>query len=167
VPLIALMASAGELLEIESAQFLVGAGMGLGVGWMQGRVLRATLGGAARWTLATTLALAIPFAFFDVAKLREWENGYSLQWAVTAGGVLVGVAQARLLAARFRGSAAWILASVVGWGLSVAVTNGVDAFGRSLAVGNGVKLALFLGGVVLGGTVLGLATGSAMRWLRE
>jgi hypothetical protein len=40
VPLIALMATAGEALEIESAQFLVGAGMGLGVGWMQGRALR-------------------------------------------------------------------------------------------------------------------------------
>lgn len=166
VPLIALMATAGEMLKIESAQFLVGAGMGLGVGWMQGRALRPTLGGAWRWASATMLVLAIPFAFFDVAKLREWDIGYSLQWAVTVGGLLVGMAQAQLLATRFRGTMAWIPATFAGYALSVAVTNGVDAFSRSLSVGNGMKLAMFLGGVVLGGVVLGLTTGWAMGRLR-
>lgn len=166
VPLIALMATAGEMLKIESAQFLVGAGMGLGVGWMQGSALRATLGGAWRWAIATMLVLAIPFAFFDVAKLRAWDIGYSLQWAVTVGGLLVGMVQAQLLATRLRGTTAWIPATFAGYALSVAVTNGVDAFSRSLSVGNGVKLAMFLGGVVLGGVVLGLTTGWAVGRLR-
>lgn len=166
VPLIALMATAGELLEIESAQFLVGAGMGLGVGWMQGRVLRESLGGAWRWAIVTMLVLAIPFAFFDVAKLRDWDIGYSLQWAVTVGGLLVGVVQAQLLATRFRGTTAWVPATFAGYALSVAVTNAVDAFSRSLSVGNGVKLAMFLGGVVLGGVVLGVTTGLALGRLR-
>ncbi len=166
VPLIALMATAGEMLKIESAQFLVGAGMGLGVGWMQGRALRESLGGPWRWAIATMLVLAIPFAFFDVAKLRAWDIGYSLQWAVTVGGLLVGVVQAQLLSMRFRGTTPWIPATFAGYALSVAVTNGVDAFSRSLSVGNGVKLAMFLSGVVLGGVVLGVTTGLAIRQMR-
>lgn len=166
MPLIALMATAGEAREIESAQFLVGAGMGLGVGWMQGRALRPTLGGAWRWAVATMLVLAMPFAFFDVAKLRAWDIGYSLQWAVTVGGLFVGMVQAQLLATRCRGTTAWIPATFAGCALSVAVTNGVDAFSRSLSVGNAVKLAMFVGGVVLGGVVLGVTTGLAMRRIR-
>ncbi len=167
VPLIALMASLGEALEIESAQFLVGAGMGLGVGWLQGRALRPVLGDAWRWAFATMCALALPFAFFDVAKLREWDIAYSLPWAVTVGGLLVGLVQRQLLARRLHGATAWIPASFVGWMSSVLVTTGVDAMSRSTSLGNGVKLALFLGGVVLGGLVLGVVSGVGLRRLRD
>jgi len=166
VPLIALLAAAGEAVHIESAQSLVGAGMGVGVGLCQAHALREVLGARWRWVLATTIALAVPFVGYDIAKVRAWDITYSLQWAVMIGGPLVGVVQSRLLARRFGGTWWWIPASALGWSLSVALVNALDRFGRSLDVSGLVKLAVFAGGVILGGLVLGLSTGAVLRRLR-
>lgn len=141
--------------------------MGLAVGVMQAHALRDVLGARWRWAVATMGALALPFIGFDIAKYRDWNVGYSLQWAVALGSIVAAIAQSRMLARRFDGASWWIPASVIGWSLAVAILNALDRFGRSLQASGVVKLAVFAGGVVLGGTMLGLTTGVALRSLRH
>ena len=67
VPLIVALALLGEAVGIGGAQFLVGAGMGAGLGLTQGRVIRTVLPGSAPWFWSCVLGLAVPFAAVDVA----------------------------------------------------------------------------------------------------
>src|SRR5262249_37195848 len=68
IPLVALFALAGEIARIGGAQVLVGAGMGTGVGIMQGRVVRRLGSGTVRWVLSCAVGLAFPFLLIDILK---------------------------------------------------------------------------------------------------
>lgn len=167
IPLVALFALAAEGAGVGGAQLFVGLGVGGGVGFIQGRALRATLGGWWEWTLASTVGMAIPFLAYDIAKLLGHEFPYSLQALVAIGGCLAGAGQALILRRRFQGTGLWIVASVVGWafaGYSALISDFAPAGGPVRGIAGAL---LFLLGVAVGGPILGAITAAAWPQLRE
>ena len=57
------------------AQFMVGVGMGAGVGFMQARVLGECIESAGRWIWATTLGMGLPFVLWIL--VRPWVSRLS------------------------------------------------------------------------------------------
>lgn len=73
VPCIAALALVGEAFGIGGKQVLVGAGMGVAVGWMQGRLLRRVdLQRTAPWIWSCVVGLALPFLVTDLASTFGW-----------------------------------------------------------------------------------------------
>ena len=127
IPCIVLLALAGETVGIGGKQGLVGLGMGLAVGLMQGRAIRPILGAALPWMLATGAGFALPFLLSDLAAYREWPLEYSLPWCVAIGGGIAGLLQALLLRQRRRGVTPWGAASLLGWSLAGAMAHVADS----------------------------------------
>src|SRR5690606_5004397 len=165
VPLVILLALAGESLRIGPLQFPVGLGMGMGVGFMQGRVVRNLLGAAAPWRWSCALGLALPFLVADLAQQAGRALPYSLYLAVALGGLIVGIWQALLLRRRFSRVGWWVAASVLGWSLAAGLGAVADGLPRSHAI-RGIWGALaYLGIVAGGGLVLGVVTGLVLSWM--
>jgi hypothetical protein len=162
VPCVALLALAGEAAGIGGSQFLVGLGMGAGVGILQGRALRPLHVSPLHWALASAVGLALPFLASDLAARRGWAISYSLFWCVVTGGVIVGLWQAMLLRARALGAGWWVAGSAAGWTLAAAVATAADVLGRTRALRGLAGAAAYLGIVAAGGLVLGLATAAAL-----
>jgi hypothetical protein len=167
VPVIALLALAGEAVGIGGTQVLVGLGMGLAVGLVQSRRIRELTGRAGPWIRASSLGLAAPFLVSDLAA--HWKLGlpYSLAWCVVIGGALAGVWQAILLRPRLPKAAWWAAGSAIGWALaagSAALANTIAAPGGALR--GIVGLLVYLGTIALGGGVLGAAEGFVLLRLQ-
>jgi hypothetical protein len=159
VPIIVVLALAGEAVGLGGAQALVGAGMGIGVGWRQGRALRGLLGSAAPWFWATAVGLTAPFLATDLATLAGWHSTYSLIGAVAAGGLAAGSWQSRLLSARLPRAGSWIAASAIGWSAAAAAVFWADALLRSASLRGVWGALVYLGAIGGGGLVLGVVTG--------
>jgi len=167
VPLIIVLALLGEAVGIGGSQVLVGAGMGAGLGFMQGRVMREVLQKFAPWFWSCAIGLAVPFLVADIAKAAKWDYTYSLQISIACGGLIVGVWQALLLRTRFRNTGWWIAGSAAGWFLAAGLARVAESLPRSQSL-RGIWGALaYLGIVAGGGLILGLVTGLAMVWLRR
>lgn len=139
------------------AQFMVGIGMGTGVGFAQARIVGEWMGRPGRWILSTTVGMGVPFLLWDISALLGRDAFFTLPVCVVAGSLLVGVLQARLLRVGYHRTSWWIPACLVGWGLPVAAMTLGDSgvlSGRGALVS---VLALFFGGVVLG-----MVTGKAL-----
>jgi hypothetical protein len=165
IPIILLLALAGEAVGIGGAQVLVGLGMGTGVGLLQGRAIHSLLGRAGPWVWSSALGLALPFFVADVATAASWGLPYSLHWCVAVGGLIVGGWQALLLRPRFSGAAWWVAGSVVGWALAAATAAIADVLRGSGSLRGLLGAAVYLGTAATGGLVLGVTTGLAMRCL--
>ena len=167
LPLIILMALAGEAIGLGGSQVLVGAGMGAGVGFMQGRALRRTLGTAVPWFWSTTVGLAMPFLAVDLAALTGRALPYSLYVAIGCAGLIAGGWQAILLRPHLAWSGWWIPASVLGWTAAAGTTALADSLTRSHAIRGLPGAALYLALVALGGLVLGGISGPTLAWLHR
>ena len=167
IPLVALFALAAEGVGVGGAQVFVGLGVGAGVGLLQGRALRATLGGWGTWTAATAFGMALPFLCYDLAKLLRLPVSYSLPVCVALGGVVAGVLQAVLLRTGLRGSQLWTVASVVGWSLAAGTVLLVELVPAGGPVRGIAGALLYLLGVSLGGPILGAITAAAWPQLRD
>jgi hypothetical protein len=155
---VAVLALAGEALGIGGSQALVGAGMALGIGIMQGRDMRRILGKAAPWIVSTVVGMTWPFLLMDILKAAHFEVAYSLQLCVAIGGFSAGTWQAFILRSRFRRTGSWVVASAIGWMLAAGMAALADFAGKSHAI-RGVSGALaYLGLIGLGGGILGLVT---------
>jgi hypothetical protein len=97
-----------------TAQFMIGLGMGAGVGFMQGRVAIQWVGSVSAWTWATFLGLSAPFVLGDIGRALGLGIGYSLPIYMLISGLLAGLLQRRLLSGRFEGANWWVLASLLG-----------------------------------------------------
>src|SRR5262249_7975291 len=86
VPLIAGLALIGEAVGVGGAQFIVGMGMGAGVGLMQARIMRRVLPKTAPWFWSCAVGLGVPFLVADIAKAAAWNYTYSLHISVALGG---------------------------------------------------------------------------------
>ena len=142
------------------AQFMVGLGMGAGVGYAQGRVARDWLGRLRPWMAASMVGMGAPFAVRDLASAIGFALPYSLTIYVVLGGILVSALQWRLLRPHFHRSGWWVPASVAGWALPAGLVAWYDAFVGPSPFG----AIVFLGMILLGGLVLGAVTGSALMW---
>lgn len=158
IPLIALLALAGEAVGIGGSQVLVGAGMGLGIGIMQSRVLRDLIPGRRRWIWSCVVGLAIPFLITDLAKLVRIDLPYSLPVSVATAGLIAGVWQSIILRARFPKTGRWVVASLVGWTLAAGSVAAADGLFRSRTVGGVPGLIAYLFILTAGGLILGLVT---------
>ncbi len=165
--------------------FVLGAFLGSGVGLMQWLVLRKRIPVSGRWITASATGLAVAggvgygaavlaFGFSEdlegigsIASLLSWTL------VAGAGGALAGVLQWRVLRRQVRLAGRWVLASIAGWGLGMAVAAGVMVAGFQFMIATGaqpfgVVPLSFLGGLIAGGVVLGAITGTAMvRLFRE
>jgi len=164
IPIIIAFALIGEAVHIGGAQVLVGAGMGTGIGLMQGRVIRRILHKSALWTGSCIIGLGTPFLLTDISKVVGWNLPYSLPLAIVLGGLIVGSWQALILGAQLRKTGWWIVASALGWTLAAGTAAIADS-SRARAI-RGIWGALaYLGIVAAGGLILGIVTGLCLAWL--
>lgn len=165
VPLIIVLALAGEAVGIGGSQVLVGLGMGTGIGLMQGRAIRPLLPRPAAWCFSSVVGLSLPFLVTDLSPLVGRELPYSLPVAVATGGLLSGAWQAVLLRGHVRAPAWWVLANVGGWSLAAGMAFVADASLRSHSVRGVPGALLYLGAIAAGGLLLGTVTGAVLQWM--
>jgi hypothetical protein len=144
------------------AQFMVGVGMGAGVGFVQARVVEEWVARTSHWTWATTVGMGLPFLAWDLGAAVGVDGFFSLSSCVVAGSLLVGVLQSRLLRVGFQRTALWVPASLVGWGLPAAAV----AVGDS-GVLSGAGALVSVGAMFVGGAILGVVTGKALVSMPE
>lgn len=155
--LVVLLALAWDLVG-GGAQFVVGVGMGAGVGLLQARVVGPRVPSKRAWAVASTVGMGAPFALWDLGSIAGLGALFSLPVCALAGALFAGLLQARLLGDSARPR--WVLASVLGWGIPV----GLMAVGDALPRGPGSVLSL--PAMFFGGAVLGWVTGKALEGLQ-
>jgi hypothetical protein len=165
IPIIIALALIGEAVHIGGVQFLVGAGMGTGIGLMQGLVVRRILHKSFQWICACIVGLAAPFLLTDISKLVGWNLPYSLPVAIGLGGLIIGTWQALILRSRFRQTGWWIVASILGWTLAAGTSAIADSLPRTHAIRGIWGAVVYLGLVAVGGLILGIVTGLCLAWL--
>ena len=131
--------------------------LGAVVGILQWVVLRQRFTGAGRWVWASIAGLAVAGgvggAVLVAGASPEMGSlaavvGYTM--VVALGGAVTGMLQRPVLRGQVSRSGWWVLASTVGWGLSMAV---LGAFEGAFS------------GSAVSGVVLGAVTGGALVWL--
>lgn len=142
------------------AQFMVGVGMGLGVGYLQSRVLRKWMASSWRWCVASTIGMGTFFILHDLCRLAGVPFPYSLPIYVVAGGLFAGVLQQPLLRKLCDRANWWVPASTLGWALPAA----------AVALGDAQNLdpwrkGVGLAGMFGGGLMLGVVSGVVMVWI--
>lgn len=143
-----------------NAQYMVGVGIGAGVGYMQGRVLSPWLERPNRWILASTVGMGALFVAHDIIGATGFGFPFSLPVYVLVGAVLAGSWQRSLLRHVSERANWWVPVSVVGWALPAAGV-ALSDFQRSGFVGDVAGLvAIFFGGVLLG-----VASGRPLVWI--
>jgi hypothetical protein len=151
------------------AYFMFGAALGSVVSLMQWLVLRRRVSGAGWWILASTAGFAVVGASgygaavvtFGFSEGLDELGSFAalLGWSVVVafGGAVTGILQRIILRTQVPRSGWWVLASTVGWGLSVTV-------GGAGIVVEAIEFLKLLS-LVGGGVVLGAVTGGALVWL--
>lgn len=163
VPLIILLSSGLEGLEIRDLHSPVGAGMGLGVGLLQAHALRKYLHPPLAWLWSSLVGLTLPFLAVDVIRLLLGVAiADPLYPAVVLGGLIVGAWQALLLRRFSSRSASWIGACTLGWMLAAAAVAVADGLPHFASLRGLPGALLFLAVAGSGGILLGLVTGLAL-----
>lgn len=139
-----------------TVQFIVGIGLGLGVGFMQERVLRAWIDPSRPWLWASLAGMGLPFVLADVDTLLGLGIPFSLPLCILIGALLAGILQGRLLNKQFENGLIWIVASLVGWGVPL----GLLALEES---GHLPETSGLLAAMVVGGVLLGVITGPVLQ----
>lgn len=165
IPLIIVLALVGEAVGIGGAQFLVGAGMGTGVGLMQARVVRRIISKSALWICSCAVGLGLPFLITDISKVAGVRIPYSLFVAITVGGLIIGGWQMLILRSHARRAGSWMVASALGWTLAAGTSAVADSLPRSHFLRGIWGAVAYLGIVTGGGLVLGLVTGVCLVWM--
>ena len=148
------------LVGLGAAQFPVGLGMGAGVGLLQSRLSMFPLVARRAWVTSSALGMAAPFVVFDVAGLIRAPVEYSLPISVAIGGVVVGVWQSILLRRTSRRASLWTFSSAVGWSLAGATALNNLFLPRIPGLTGAM---IYVAVVLLGGVVLGVIGGAALR----
>jgi len=130
---------------------------GLGVGVLQWLVLRRRVSRAGWWVLASAAAgYGILAGFIGYSESLSFGTLLRFTGVVALGGAVTGILQWLVLRSQVSQAGWWVLASTVGWGLSVTVA-------RAIPWGMDEMDALWA--LVVTGAVLGAVTGGALVWL--
>lgn len=153
-----------DSLHIEDWQFIVGVGMGLGVGFAQWLALRKQIPVTLNWILFTALGLSIPFLIFDfISHFGNQSVGdYYIFICVVIGGIVVGLLQQNLLKMHIANTQNWMVTNTVGWMLAVLTFSAIN-YTKQLHLSN---LGQFFANLILilaGGPILGYATGISLK----
>jgi hypothetical protein len=157
--LILLLASLFDVMGIEGVQFVVGLGLGGGVGIIQHRALRKVLTRSTRWIWASTLGLGAPFLLFDlISNFVQPLDAWYLPLSISLGAVTISVFQFGLLKKHTHQAIWWIPGCILGWVAAAMTVLSIDYI--KLIMHNnwvlfGINLTLILGG----GVVLGYVSG--------
>jgi len=157
VALIFVFLGLSGLVGLGNSQFPVGLGMGVGVGFLQRRVVAERVGKGTGWLGSTALGMTAPFVARDVARLLGFTLPDPLAGSIVVGSLLIALLQWRLLRLDARRGLLWVVATVAGWALggSTVVLNE-----RVIPKTPGILGALIYIAVVLtGGILLGATTG--------
>lgn len=156
----------GDLIGMGDAdsQVIIGLGMGAGVGYAQGRVVKRWLGAARNWVWTSAIGIGVPFVVFDFvgAIWSRLPDVVRLELEIAICGLVVGALQRRVLSPHSSRANWWIPACVAGWTLATG-TAASGSLIDSIFLGKLLNLATIL----LGGAVLGLVTGGALVWIRR
>ncbi|MCP4584125.1 MAG: hypothetical protein GY839_21135 [candidate division Zixibacteria bacterium] len=141
------------------SDFIIGIGMGAGVGYAQGRIARQWLGTIWPWMWATVIGLGAPLLVEDLIAVAwsEFDSLHSLQLDIAICGLFVGLLQRYILRSHSNRANWWVPVSIAGWTLA-AWTASVTFTGEWDAILN-------LGMILMGGVVLGVVTGGALIWV--
>jgi hypothetical protein len=158
--LVILLSSVLDSMGIENFQFYIGAGMGIGVGWAQGRVLQTAGKLSAVWWWTTTLGLGVPFLLFDFyAHYFSVSLGDRyLPVSLFTGSLAAGLLHYGYLKKYYAAAVWWLPASVLGW-LLAGGTVYLVTYTRHIASSNALLFVLNLSLILSGGWVLGKVTG--------
>ncbi len=149
-----------DSLGIGTAQFMVGLGMGTGVGIMQSRQLRPWLGNPWPWIYASVIGMSVPFILADVISALGGLP-FMLPLFVLLSGLFAGFLQSRLLRPHSRSSQWWIAASAVAWILAAGVIPLSDALDQLLDLGPiGALVTILIW--LAGGAIHGVISGSSL-----
>ena len=153
----------GDLLGSGGSQFILGAGMGTGVGYMQGRIVKYLSDEAGPWLWASIVGIGAPFFVSDLLAALWAAFPFSLPLSVAIGGLLAGYLQRRILAPHTPRANWWVPASFAGWILAAGMA---ALSGMLTGVLPGAWGAIInLGLILLGGVVMGAVTGGALVWI--
>jgi len=156
IGLVVALAVAWGVTGLES-QWMVGVGMAAGVALLQARRLGTRIR-ARRWVIASSVAMGVPFVLWDVSQAVHVPLIPGLPGAAAIGSVLLGLVQGRMLWNGARPIGWWTFANLAGWEIPV----GIMGLGNVPAAGSwGVILSTLV--MFLGGGVLGVCTGAAIR----
>jgi len=155
----------GEIL----AYFMFGAALGSVVGLMQWFVLRRQISRSGWWILASAAGLAVVIgAAIVVARLTDYSEGLDsfavlFRWIVVMalGGAVIGMLQRPILRQRVSRASWWVLASTLGWALSIFVAGSIMVGRTAQELTLGRQIGAWFGG----GILLSVVTGVAMIWL--
>ncbi len=151
-----------DAIGVGSSQFMIGVGMGAGVGFMQGRAAKGWLDSPKQWLTMSAIGMGAPFVVFDIFKVLNYKLPYSLPISIAAGGLLTGLLQMRLLPRRSAKMNLWPVAGFAGWALAGGASSLADSL-RFVSNVTGVLGALLYILIVLaGGVILGTVTGGVL-----
>jgi len=149
---------------------MLGTGIGAGVGFMQWLALRRFVHRSGWWVLANIAGLTVCLSLYAIVHtvtgipfdlgLPLGILGWALAFAV--GGTMTGVLQQRILRRHVGRSIWWVLASTLGWALSIFVMGGLLV---GPVTARELTMARQIGSMFGGGVVLALVTVVAMIWL--
>jgi len=144
----------------DEAQFMVGVGMGFGVGFVQSRVLKKLITSPWRWCASSTLGMGSLFVLYDFLSLAGVEVPFPMPLYLIAGALLTGLLQMRLLRPFSSRTFMWVPACMLGWLLPAVliVLGDLKMFG---ALGQVASVAA----IFLGGIPLGAVTGVVLVWV--
>lgn len=153
-----------DSLHIEGWQFIVGLGMGLGVGLAQWLALRKQIPVRFNWIWVTTLGLVSPFLIFDfITHFGSQSIGdYYILISVALGGISVGLLQRNLLKTHIANTQNWVITNIIGWLLAVLAFSAIN-YTMKLSISNLSQFFLNLVLMLAGGPILGQATGIALK----
>ncbi|GAG16038.1 unnamed protein product, partial [marine sediment metagenome] len=143
----------GDLLGDWSAELAFGIGLGICIGVLQWLLLRGYVSRAGWWVL-TSAAGGYGIALTGFEVINSLGALLSLIGVVALGGAVTGILQWLVLRGQVSRAGWWVLASTVGWGLSMAVMGAFTVVGADPALG-----------LPVGGAVQGAVTGGALVWL--
>lgn len=153
-----------EAIGLGGYQFFIGIGMGLGVGYMQGRVLSLYFGINYRWVLYSVIGMGFSFILFDFGKsFSTLLPEYNLLYSVSLGGLITAVLQYLLLKERFPNALPWLLYCFAGWTLSGALIRFTEIMESIGLTGLPAAIIVLIILTIGASATLGLITGIGLR----
>ena len=144
-------------MGLEGFQFILGAGMGAGVSFMQWRLLKQQ-GMDLRWVWFAVIGLSLPLLVYDLLDelgIYHQDGNTIVRVCIALGGLLAGILQYTLF--KTEHNRLWIAASLLGWSLAGMVVFAMDYTTR-LSASNLIIFLINLLCILGGGVVLGWIT---------
>lgn len=159
--LVLILVIALDSMGIEGIDFFVALAMSLAVGTAQYLVLSKAITLTKKWIFYTAFGLTSPFVFYEILRFLEIISlgAWFLPICITAGSILVGIGQAKLLSEHGIDKNGWLGITILAWvlvAISVAMLDLTMHYIPNPLIGFILNLVFLLAG----GSIIGLITGN-------